>query len=153
MKSLNPSWHRPVIRTLTLAWLESLAIRRDPVILVMLLVLPTLQVALFGYALRPLGGPAPVAIARADKDPTLLNLLEKSGDFRVVADGLSKQEALARLGHQEALVAIVFPPPDAPAGTEAVTVYADGSDPVRSNPALSKLESFYWRQMADPDVV
>ncbi|MBV9489108.1 MAG: ABC transporter permease [Verrucomicrobia bacterium] len=152
MKSLYSHWHRSVVRTLTLAWLESLAIRRDPVILAMILVVPTLQVVLFGYALRPLGGAVLVVVARTDKDPALLNLLEKWGDFRVVADGLSKEEALTRLRRQEALVAIVVHPPDASAGAGTVTVYADDSDPARSNPALSKLEAFYWRQIADPDV-
>ncbi len=153
MSSLDRPWHQSVVRALTLAWLESLTIRRDPVILVMILVVPTLQVALFGYALRPIGGPAPVVLARVDKDPAALQLLEKSGDFRVLADGLSKEEALARLRRQEALVAIVVRPPNASTGAIAVTVYADDSDPVRSNPALSKLESLYWRQVADPDLV
>jgi ABC-2 type transport system permease protein len=153
MSSLDRPWHQSVVRALTLAWLETLTIRRDPVILVMILVVPTLQVALFGYALRPIGGPAPVVLARVDKDPAALQLLEKSGDFRVLADGLSKEEALARLRRQEALVAIVVRPPNASTGAIAVTVYADDSDPVRSNPALSKLESLYWRQVADPDLV
>ncbi len=153
MSSLDRPWHQSVVRALTLAWLESLTIRRDPVILVMILVVPTLQVALFGYALRPIGGPAPVVLARVDKDPAALQLLEKSGDFRVLADGLSKEEALARLRRQQALVAIVVRPPNASTGAIAVTVYADDSDPVRSNPALSKLESLYWRQVADPDLV
>src|ERR1700747_2983303 len=153
MNSLDRPWHQPVVRALTLAWLESLTVRRDPVILVMILVVPALQVALFGYALRPLGGAAPVVLARVGKDPAALHLLEKSGDFRVVADGLSKEEALARLRRQEALVAIVVRPRNASTGAVAVTVYADARDPVRSNPALSELESLYWRQVADPDVV
>ena len=152
MNSLDHPWHQSVVRALTLAWLESLTIRRDPVILVMILVVPTLQVALFGYALRPLGGAATVVLARTDKDPAALQLLEKPGDFRVVADGLSKEEALVRLRRQEALVAIVVSPPNASTGAVAVTVYADDSDPVRSNPALSKLESLYWQQVADPDL-
>jgi ABC-2 type transport system permease protein len=151
MKSLHSLWHRSLVRTLTLAWLESLAIRRDPVILAMILVVPTLQVVLFGYALRPLGGPAPVVISRLDQDPAELDLLEKSGDFRVVADGLSREEALTRLRRQEALIAIVVRPANALAGAAAVTVYADDSDPVRSNPALSKLEALYWRQVAETD--
>ena len=69
--SLSPrAWLQPMIRTLTLAWLESLTIRRDPVILSMVLLIPTLQIVLFGYALRPLGGAVPVVIARAEtKDP------------------------------------------------------------------------------------
>ena len=48
-----------VRRSLTLAWLESLTIRRDPIILAMILLIPTLQIALFGYALRPFGGEYP----------------------------------------------------------------------------------------------
>src|SRR5258707_6524756 len=152
MSSLDRPWHQSVVRALTLAWLESLTIRRDPVILVMILVVPTLQVARLGSALRPIGGPAPVVLAGVDKVPAALQLLEKSGDFRVLADGLSKEEALARLRRQQALAAIVVRPPNASTGAIAVTVYADDSDPVRSNPALSKLESLYWRQVADPDM-
>ena len=142
---------KTLARTLTVAWLESLAIRRDPVILAMILVVPALQIVLFGYALRPLGGPVPVVIARAEPDPAARDALQKSGDFRVVADGLSRGDALARVRRQEALLAVVIPGKEDK--DEAVTVYADDSDPARSGPALSKLEALYWRQIAETDVV
>ena len=109
MKSAVRAWLKPAARTLTLAWLESLTIRRDPVILAMILLIPTLQIALFGYAIRPLAGVAPVAIARMEKDADILKLLKDSGAFRVVADGLTKEEALAKVRTQEALIAIVIP--------------------------------------------
>ena len=135
-------------RTLTLAWLESLAIRRDRVILAMILLVPALQVALFGYALRPLGGAAPVVIARAEPSPAPAELLGESRDFRVLADGLSKEAALARVRSGEALIAVVVPPAGAGAD-ERTTAYVDDSDPARSNPVLSQLEAGYWRQLAE----
>lgn len=143
-------WFRPVARTLTLAWLESLTIRRDPVILAMILLIPTLQIALFGYAIRPLSGAVPVVVARADPDPAVVNLLRDSGAFRVVADGLTREDALAKVRTQTALIAIVIPPPGAP-GDGAVQVFVDDSDPVRADPALSKLEALYWRRAAEGD--
>ncbi|HEY1866562.1 MAG TPA: ABC transporter permease [Candidatus Acidoferrales bacterium] len=133
-------------RTLTIAWLESLAIRRDPVILAMILLIPTLQIALFGYAIRPLGGEATVVIARAEKDPAALDLLGDSGSFRVVADGLSKDEALAKLRAQEALIAVVVPPAKS---AEAMTVYVDDTDPARSDPPLAKFENHFWRNASE----
>lgn len=161
MKPPRRLWLRPAARTLTLAWLESLTIRRDPVILAMILLIPTLQIALFGYAIRPLASEVPVVIARSEKDRAALDLLKDSGVFRVAADGLTKEEALARVRRQEALIAIVIPPPaaggpkDQPAASAsddgAVTVFVDDSDPVLSNPALSKLEALYWRRAAEGD--
>ena len=157
------AWLRPVRRTLTLAWLESLTIRRDPVILAMILLIPTLQVALFGYAIRPLSGAVPIVIARTERDPALVNLLRDSGAFRVVADGLTPAGALAALRSQEALIALVIPP-SAPAGDGpkgnatpaagedgAVRVLVDDSDPVLTDPALSRLEALYWRRAGEGD--
>ena len=71
-----------------------------------------------------------------------------------MADGLTKEEALHKLHAQEALIAIVVPSPaDGESnGNEAVTVYVDDSDPVRVDPALSKLESLYWRKVAEGNV-
>ncbi len=157
MQPTDRAWRRPVARTLTLAWLESLTIRRDPVILAMILVIPTLQIALFGYAIRPLSGEVPVALARVETDPALVNLLRDSGVFRVAADGLTRDAALARLRAQDALIAVVIPPPPpqdqpAPAADDgAVQVFVDDSDPVRTDPALSKLEALYWRRAAEGD--
>ena len=162
MPSTDHAWRQPVARTLTLAWLESLTIRRDPVILAMILLIPTLQIVLFGYAIRPLSGEAPVVIARVETDPALVNLLRDSGAFRVVADGLSRDAALARLRAQDALIAIVIPPPlpaadrdktapTATTGDDAVRVIVDDSDLVRTDPALARLEALYWRRAAEGD--
>src|SRR5580704_12476331 len=142
MKSAARAWLKPVARTLTLAWLESLTIRRDPVILAMILLIPTLQIALFGYAIRPLAGVAPVAIARTEKDADTVKLLEDSGAFRVVVDGLSKEEALAKVRTQEALIAIVIPSQSGDESAsllddESITIFVDDSEPARSESALS----------------
>jgi ABC-2 type transport system permease protein len=158
MKSAARAWLKPAARTLTLAWLESLTIRRDPVILAMILLIPKLQIALFGYAIRPLAGVAPVAIARMEKDADVLKLLKDSGVFRVVADGLTKEEALAKVRTREALIAIVIPSQTggeskdesvSALADESITIFVDDSEPARSDPALSKLESLYWREVAE----
>jgi ABC-2 type transport system permease protein len=154
MKSAVRACLKPAARTLTLAWLESVTVRRDPVILAMILLIPTLQIALFGYAIRPLAGVAPVAIARTEKDADTVKLLEDSGAFRVVADGLSKEEALAKVRTQEALIAIVIPSQSGDESAsllddESITIFVDDSEPARSESALSKLESLYWRKVAE----
>ena len=133
-------------RTATIAWLESLTIRRDPVILAMILLIPTLQIALFGYAIRPLGGETTVVIARAEKVPAALDLLGDSDSFRVEADGISREEALAQVRAQKALIALIVPSANS---REAMTVYVDDTDPARSDPALAKIERHFWRRAAE----
>jgi ABC-2 type transport system permease protein len=137
-----------VRRSLTLAWLESLTIRRDPIILAMILLIPTLQIALFGYALRPFGGEVPVAIARAEDDRATLALFKDNGDFKIVADRLTRGTALAEVKNGKALMGVVVPPASEPSETkdDSLTVYVDDSDSIRANPALSKFEATYWQQ-------
>src|SRR6201984_1700023 len=127
------SFSSVVRRSLTLAWLESLTIRRDPIILAMILLIPTLQIALFGYALRPFGGEVPVAIARAEGDRATLALFKDNGDFKIVADGLNRETALAEVKNGKALMGVVVPP---------------ASEAIRANPALSKFEATYWQRVA-----
>ena len=139
-----------VRRSLTLAWLESLTIRRDPIILAMILLIPTLQIALFGYALRPFGGEVPVAIARAEDDRATLALFKDNGDFKIVADGLNRETALAEVKNGKALMGVVVPPASEASETkdDSLTVYVDDSDWIRANPALSKFEATYWQRVA-----
>src|ERR1700747_3254685 len=124
------SFSSVVRRSLTLAWLESLTIRRDPIILAMILLIPTLQIALFGYALRPFGGEVPVVIARAEDDRATLALFKDNGDFKIVADGLSREAALAAVKNGTALIGIVEGKESGgpKAGVNPLTLYVDDSD-------------------------
>lgn len=135
----------------TLAWLESLNIFRDPAVLSLILVVPVLQIMLCGYALQPLGRHIPIVVARSTPGQALVAVLEQHGDFKVVADGLSKQQALAKLQTQQALLALVLPPPLPPSASavepDPITLYVDDSNPLRANPALSTLEAQYWRHL------
>ncbi|MGE3539798.1 MAG: hypothetical protein AB7N91_20495, partial [Candidatus Tectimicrobiota bacterium] len=141
----------------TLAWLESLILLRDPTILSLLLLVPVLQVMLFGYALQPFGRAVPIVLARSEPGRGLVSWLEQSGDFTVIADGLSREQALARLQAQEALLALVLPPPPPPSTPdvepEPITLYVDDSNPLRANPALNLLEAQYWRHLARQDAL
>ncbi len=154
MSAFSLPWRRSLARTCTLAWLESLTIRRDPVLLAMVLLIPTVQVALFGYAIRPLGGQVPVIVARAQAGPDLPAALEETGALRVVGDGFSEADALAQVRTGAALIAIIFSPPSegesggADADKSVARVFVNDSDPVRVEPALSALEARYWRQVA-----
>src|SRR4029077_19848738 len=132
-RPIMPSLSSGVRRSLTLAWLESLTIRRDPIILAMILLIPTLQIALFGYALRPFGAKVPVAIARAEGDRATLALFEDNGDFKIVADGLNRETALAEVNNGKALIGVVVSPASetSEAKDDSLIVYLDDSDSVR----------------------
>ena len=136
-------------RIAAVARVETLRLLRDPHALSMILVVPALQMLLFGYAvnLNPRG--ITLAIARAPPSAThaddwLSRSIESSGYFTVVGDALPSGEARRRVAHGEALIAI-----EVRAGTAAqspsLQVIADGSDPSAVRPALLTLQSALTR--------
>jgi len=135
-------------RSLTIAWLESLTIRRDPVILSLILLIPILQIALFGYALRPLGGQVSVAVMHGESHERIIALLNHGDDFKVVADQLSREAVLAAVKNGTALIGIVEGKESGgpKAGVNPLTLYVDDSDPLRSNTALGRFEAIYWHR-------
>lgn len=139
-------------RVLAVARVETLHLLRDRTSTSLVLLVPAIQIVLFGYAvnLDPKG--LPMAIARDGVDATRLRrTLDDLGYFAVVADGLEPGAAAAMVADGRALVAVEIPPldydaPEAP--VERPRVVADASDPATVRPALAALERAWWREVA-----
>jgi ABC-2 type transport system permease protein len=141
------------VRIAAVARIECLRIARDRTSLSLLLVVPALQIALFGYAVRPETGAIPLAIARETTEASdrLRRAIDASGAATVVADGLAAGEAVRMVERGDARLAIELPRIDyfdPEASIERPRVVADASDPAAVRSAIAALETAYWREAA-----
>lgn len=123
-------------RVLALAEKELLQIRRDRVLPRLIVLLPTLMLLLFGYAINFTLEGIPLAVAEALRDrvsQTLVEELQRDGRFRLVFQAASPQEVLEAVDRGQARVGLVVP-----AGalekvrrgeSLSLEVYVDGTDP------------------------
>ena len=123
-------------RPLVIAWKELLQLRRDRLTLAMMLVLPVVQLLLFGYAINT--DVRHITMVVYDQDESarsrdLVRSLEATGfyDLRGRVDGYPEIDRALRSG--AARVALVIPPrynADIVAGRKTrVQLVTDGSDP------------------------
>jgi ABC-2 type transport system permease protein len=123
-------------RILALAEKELLQIRRDHVLPRLIVLLPSLMLFLFGYAINFTLKNIPVAVHDAAQDrisKTLLWELTKEGTFRLALQAQSREEVVAALDRGRARVGLVVP-----AGalervrrgeSVGLEIYVDGTDP------------------------
>ena len=123
-------------RILALAEKELLQIRRDHVLPWLIVLLPSLMLFLFGYAINFTLKNIPVAVHDAAQDrisKTLLWELTKEGTFRLALQAQSREEVVAALDRGRARVGLVVP-----AGalervrrgeSVGLEIYVDGTDP------------------------
>jgi ABC-2 type transport system permease protein len=123
-------------RTLVIAWKELLQLRRDRLTLAMAIVLPIVQLTLFGYAINTDVRHIPTVVYDQDRSASsrdLVRSLEATGFYDVVGNvaGYDQIERSIRSG--EARVALVVPPKFASDLTRGhptrVQLVVDGSDP------------------------
>jgi ABC-2 type transport system permease protein len=142
---------------LGVARLELLRLIRSPMALSLLLVVPALQVVLFGYAIRPGAGSVTVAISAPSKAEAdqLVDRLKEESDITVVERSVAPKQAADAVTQGRALVGIDLPVmrsadnPDAPTLPLRVTV--DGSNAPLAKTAISRIETVYWRERAKRD--
>ncbi|MFO7177146.1 MAG: ABC transporter permease [Pseudomonadota bacterium] len=123
-------------RPLIIAWKELLQLRRDRLTLAMMVVLPIVQLLLFGYAVNTDVRHLPTVVYDQDRSAASRDLwrsLEATGFYDVVGH-VENYDAIARLLRSgDARVALVVPPDFASAlvrGRRAsVQLIVDGSDP------------------------
>jgi ABC-2 type transport system permease protein len=137
-------------RWYAIARLEILHLIRDPSSLSLIVMVPAVQVVLFGYAVNLNPRNVPIAIARETAEPegTLRRAIAEVGYFHVIGDGLAPGEAWRLVVQRQAMIGIELPPPtDAPNPnvSTAVRVIIDASDPAAVRPAALALESQLWR--------
>jgi ABC-type multidrug transport system permease subunit len=117
-------------------------VRRDPAALVLALLIPVIQLTIFGYAIDTEIRNIPTLVVdrsrtRASRD--FVEALQATGTFRIVGEALGRDEALTRMRRGDAHVVVFFPPnydERVLAGEPApVQVLIDGSDSNLANQA------------------
>jgi len=144
--------HR-VARILAVARIETLHLTRDRTTISLILVVPAIQLVLFGYAVNLDPKDVPIAIAREYDGAVdrLHRTIAETGYFSILADGLEAGRAERMVAEGRALVGIEIPrldyfDPDVP--PEKPKIVVDATDPAAVRPALAALQIAYWRGAA-----
>jgi ABC-2 type transport system permease protein len=143
---------RHVKRMLAVARVEILILIHDRPTISLILLVPAIQIVLFGYAVNL--NPKNISIAIAGDSGDLMRqvhrTIEETGYFTILGDGLKWGEAERMVIEGKALVGLEFPRnnSDGDAFSEEPKVVADATDPAAVRPALSALENAYWEHVA-----
>lgn len=122
-----------------IARIEMLFIRGDRPTLGLILVVPALQIVLFGYAVNLDPRELPIAIARAEPGGALSAAIADAGYFRIVADGLARGGAAHQVRSRAALIGVE-------AADARPRLVVDASDPAAVRPAVAALERAWLRR-------
>jgi ABC-2 type transport system permease protein len=142
-------------RWLAVARIEVLHLIHDRPALSLIVVVPALQILLFGYAVSLDPRDVPIAIAREEAAPEgiLTHAIADTGSFRIIADGLKSGGAARLVASHKALVGIELPPvgdlsevPDASPVARPRAII-DATDPATVRPAVLGLEAALWRRL------
>lgn len=130
-------------RVRLLIWKEFLQLRRDPLLLRIMLLMPIIQLVLFGYVVSADVTSQKTAVVDLDRTPIsqrVIDSFSNSGYFDITHRPAAESELSGLIGRGEVSVAIVIPP-----GTQAaldrqevapVGVIVDGADGQGSGVAL-----------------
>ena len=125
-------------------WKEFRQMRRDRFTLGMLVGLPSLQLLLFGYAIRTEVRHVPMVVldqSRTQESRALVTLLQNTQNFDVAGHATGQAEVEARLAGGEAKAALIIPPAfsaDVKRGrTATAQVIVDAVDPLAASAAIS----------------
>jgi ABC-2 type transport system permease protein len=150
--TISVRWRR-IARVLAVARVEILHLIHDRTTISLILLVPAIQIVLFGYAVNLDPRHVPIAIAgdhgRAANQVD--RVIGETGYFTILADGLKAGAAEQMVIQGKALVGIELPPRErsdggAPVGEPKIVV--DATDPAAVRPALAALENVYWRHAA-----
>jgi ABC-2 type transport system permease protein len=125
-------------------WKELIQLRRDRLTLGLMLGIPAIQLALFGYAIQTEVRHLPTVVldeSRTRESRRLVEVFRNSGNFDIVEWVHSRAELKDRIERGEANAALVIPPDylrnlRRERGAE-VQVIVDAADPLASSAALS----------------
>src|ERR687885_2598926 len=125
-------------------WKEFIQMRRDRLTLAMMVVIPAVQLVLFGFAIRTEVRHLPTAVldeARTSDSRALVSVMQNTGNFDVVMYAASRAELEELLRAGRVSAAVVIPPDftrDLKRGqTAQAQVIVDAADPMASSAAIS----------------
>jgi ABC-2 type transport system permease protein len=144
---------RRIARMLAVARVEILHLIHDRTTISLILLVPAIQIVLFGYAVNLDPRHIPIAIAgdHYARMEQVYRAIEETGYFMILADGLKPGAAQRMVAQGKALVGIELPrsdPSDDRAPSGEPKVFVDGADPEAVRPALAALEDAYWQHVA-----
>jgi drug efflux transport system permease protein len=125
-------------------WKEFIQMRRDRPTLAMMIVLPAVQIILFGYAIRTEVRHLPTVVldeSRTQESRALAKALENTRNFDLLAEARDRADVRRRIERGEARAALIIPP-----GYETdlkrhrtaqAQVIVDAADPLGSSAAIS----------------
>jgi ABC-2 type transport system permease protein len=134
-------------RILAIARVEVTRLLRSRSSFTLLLLVPTLQVLLFGYAIQPQPGSVRVAVAGPDTPFTarVLQDLRRESSLQLTGEHLPAGGAEAAVRDQQALIGVELPAAD----TGAVRVLVDTTNAALVETAAARIASGYWRGVAE----
>ena len=125
-------------------WKEFVQMRRDRLTLGIMLGIPALQLVIFGFAIRTDVRHLPTVVldeARSSESRALVQVMENTGNFKVVGTVSSRAELKDMIDAGRARAGVVIPPDfqrDLKRGRGAqAQVIVDAADPMASQSALS----------------
>ena len=123
---------------------EFIQLRRDRLTLAMVVVLPAVQIVLFGYAIRTEVRNLPTVVldeSQSSDSRALIDVMRNTGNFRVVGSVRSREEVRRVIERGEASAAVIIPPEFAvnlKRGRSATAqIIVDAADPMASSAAIS----------------
>ena len=135
---------------------EFIQIRRDPRTLAIVLLMPALQILLFGYAINTVVDHLPTIVVDESRDArsrAFAAAFHHSSYFDVIGQVTSRDDAMAMVDAGRARVALIIPPEfgdDVLRGQRAlVQLVVDGSDPNTAQAALFAGGAVAQAQSAD----
>jgi drug efflux transport system permease protein len=124
-------------------WKEFVQMRRDRLTLAMLVVIPAIQLIVFGFAIRTEVRDLRTVVldeSRSSESRALIDVMRNTGNFAIVGTVQNRAELRERIQRGSAQAAIVIPPEyqrDLKRGrTAQVQVIIDAADPLSSNAAI-----------------
>ena len=140
-------------RMLAVARVELLHLVHDRTSISLIVIVPAIQIVLFGYAVNLNPRNVPIAISRGRGATTdqIHRIIEETGYFSIEADRLEPGEAKQMVLEGRAAVGIEIPPDKSETRTisDDPIVTVDASDPELVGPALAALETNYLRHVAE----
>ena len=136
-----------------IARVEWLRLLRSRMSLTLLLIVPAMQVLLFGYAIRPTAANVSVAIAATspEKGREIADAVAKEPGLRIVASALKPGEAEAMVHSGKALVGIEVPESrgfgEVRFVQKPMRIIVDAANASLTAAAVPRIETAYWREI------